>query len=83
MATMINRISGVAGYINLFPHYTSISNVTWEGYESYVQEYIREIAQQKLISYDHYVFDFKNISLYYKNMSLIRDTAQRDLLRGP
>lgn len=76
MATLLNRVSGVAGYINLFPYYTSISNVTWEGYEGYVQEYMQGIDQQKLISYDHYVFDSKNIPMYFKNMSLIRDAAQ-------
>lgn len=76
MAALLNRVSGVAGYINLFPYYTSIPNVTWEGYESYVQEYMQSIDQQKLISYDHYVFDAKNIPMYFQNMSLIRDAAQ-------
>ena len=78
MAALLNRVSGVAGYINLFPYYSSIPNVTWEGYESYVQEYMQSIDQQKLISYDHYVFDNDDKSEYFKNMSLIRDAAQEE-----
>ena len=76
MAALLNRVSGVAGYINLFPYYSTIPNVTWEGYESYVQEYMQSIDQQKLISFDHYVFDNEEISEYFKNMSLIRDAAE-------
>lgn len=76
MASLLNRINGIAGYINLFPYYKNIPNVTWEGYVGYVQEYMESIEQQKLISFDHYVFDGKDISVYFKNMSLIRDAAQ-------
>ena len=76
VAGMTNRISGMTGYVNLFPYYSSIKNVTWEGYEQYVREYCESVFPAKCISFDHYVFDGQTFEDYFKNMSIIRDAAQ-------
>lgn len=76
VASLTNRISGMTGYVNLFPYYRTIKNVTWEGYEQYVREYCESVFPAKSISFDHYVFDGQTYEDYFKNMSIIRNAAQ-------
>lgn len=76
IATKLNAIPGLFGYVNLFPYYSFLRGVTFEDYKRYVHEYCQRVPNLKHLSYDHYVFDSYDYKTFYDNMSFIRDTAK-------
>lgn len=82
VASKLNGIDGVLGYVNLFPYYASMEKdfgKTFEDYENYVNTYSENVPTLKLISWDHYLFDFQptRYDVYFKNMSIFRELAKK------
>lgn len=79
LSTKINKFEELLGYTNLFPYYFWMKPTT-EDYQRYLDEYC-ETCQPKMISFDHYPFDYeereKAYKIYFTNMSMIRETAKR------
>lgn len=82
LATHVNEDEHLIGYVNLLPFYYWMGN-TVEEYYNYVEECCKE-CQLKVLSYDHYPFDFAErenaLETYFMNLGIIRDAAvQRNI----
>lgn len=82
VASKLNGIDGLLGYVNLFPYYASMEadfGKTMADYEAYVNTYSEGVPNLKLLSWDHYVFDFNppRYDVYFENMSVCRELADR------
>ena len=73
IATRINAISGLTGYVNLFPFREYIGE---EDYAKYMEEYI-EICRPEMLSFDYYPFDYSAVSneSYFINLSIARQKS--------
>ncbi|MDD6478815.1 MAG: hypothetical protein PUF48_03245 [Oscillospiraceae bacterium] len=69
---ILNQL-GYFGYCNLFPIYDYSQK---EAYDDYLERFIT-LCSPKTLMYDHYVFEKRNYSTYFYNMSAIRTAAER------
>ena len=82
VAAKLNGIEGLLGYVNLFPYYASMEKgygKTMADYVAYLNAYSEGVPTLKLLSWDHYLFDFNptRYDVYFENMSVCRELADR------
>jgi hypothetical protein len=73
------RKQGFLPYINLFPNYASDKQLGANGYEAYLDEFVR-ICQPQYVSYDNYsLYDNETFdeSRFYSNMETTRKKSQQ------
>lgn len=79
LARKLNGYKNLIGYINLLPYYYWMES-TIEDYKGYVEEYL-ETCNPKIISYDHYPFDYLEreaaMKVFFENLVIIRGYAKK------
>ena len=80
LASKTSSFENLIGYVNLFPYYFWMET-TIEDYKRYVEEYCSTCQPLKIISFDHYLFDYEErdraCKTYFANMSVIREAAEK------
>lgn len=75
LASVLQKDLGLTVFANMFPVWNLNSNQS--AYEQYVEEYC-ETIQPKFLSWDNYPFDSdEETNVYFYNMSLVREKAQK------
>ena len=75
LVSVLQKDLGLTVFANMFPVWNLNSNQS--AYERYVEEYC-ETIQPKFLSWDNYPFDSdEETNVYFYNMSLVREKAQK------